>query len=212
MAILMVDKHISLDNSPPVNNIYTYSKNLIWNTKPEFSHGIFLSYADSTPSAMTFTAAAATDLITAASHGCGLGLVGRMTTTGTLPAGLSLATDYFVIPVATNTFRVATSLANALSGAYVDITDTGTGTHTFTPTTASGLSLQLSWSMDGGVTFVNKFQMDGLYEWTEGALTPSTAATKWYDFHSHRHMNAIKLAISVTAGQITLTGKICASR
>ncbi len=54
----------------------------------------------------------------------------QFTTDGTLPAGLSTATDYWAIKTGADTFMVATSLANALAGTQVDITDTGTGTHT----------------------------------------------------------------------------------
>lgn len=72
------------------------------------------------------------DEITEASHGLLTGDKGQFTTTTTLPAGLSLATDYFAIFVTANTFKVATSLANAEAGTQVDITDQGTGTHTFT--------------------------------------------------------------------------------
>ncbi len=54
----------------------------------------------------------------------------RLTTTTTLPAGLSLATDYYVIRLSDTTFKLATSYANAVAGTAIDITSTGTGTHT----------------------------------------------------------------------------------
>lgn len=54
----------------------------------------------------------------------------RLTTTTTLPAGLSLATDYYVIKVSDTTFKLATSYANAIAGTAINITDVGTGTHT----------------------------------------------------------------------------------
>lgn len=54
----------------------------------------------------------------------------KLTTTGTLPAGLSTGTLYFMIYQSSSTFKLATTLANALAGTAVDITDTGTGTHT----------------------------------------------------------------------------------
>lgn len=77
------------------------------------------------------------DEITETAHGLLTGDVGQFTTTGTLPAGLSLATDYWVIKVDDDTFQVATSLANAEAGTQVDITDQGSGTHTFTMSGAS---------------------------------------------------------------------------
>lgn len=83
----------------------------------------------------TFTADAGTDIITMTStvnHPSNI-LVGtrvRLTTTTTLPAGLALATDYYVIKVTDSTFKLATSYANAILGTAINITDAGTGTHT----------------------------------------------------------------------------------
>ncbi len=70
---------------------------------------------------------------------------GQMTTTDTLPTGLSLATDYFVIVAERRDSRAAlpalpdaaaikfaTTYANALAGTQIDLTDQGVGTHTFT--------------------------------------------------------------------------------
>lgn len=53
----------------------------------------------------------------------------RLTTTDTLPAGLSLATDYYVIFVGAGTIKLATSLKLAVEGTAVAFTDAGTGTH-----------------------------------------------------------------------------------
>lgn len=56
----------------------------------------------------------------------------QLTTTDTLPAGSSAATNYWIIvPTdSTDTFKLATSYANAIAGTAVDITNAGTGTHT----------------------------------------------------------------------------------
>lgn len=54
----------------------------------------------------------------------------RLTTTTTLPAGLALATDYYVIRLSDTTFKLATTYANAVAGTAINITSTGTGTHT----------------------------------------------------------------------------------
>lgn len=83
----------------------------------------------------TFTADAGTDIITMTSTANNPSniLVGtrvRLTTTTTLPAGLALATDYYVIKVTDSTFKLATSYANAIAGTAINITDAGTGTHT----------------------------------------------------------------------------------
>ena len=52
----------------------------------------------------------------------------QLTTTGTLPAGLSLATDYYIHRIAPGVVQLATNNG----GDPVDITDGGTGTHTMT--------------------------------------------------------------------------------
>lgn len=83
----------------------------------------------------TFTADAGTDVCTWTStanfpSNILTGTRVRLTTTTTLPAGLSLATDYYVIKVSDTTFKLATSYANAIAGTAINITDAGTGTHT----------------------------------------------------------------------------------
>lgn len=56
----------------------------------------------------------------------------RFTTTTTLPTGLSLNTDYWLVRVSATTARVATSLANAKAATVIAFTDAGSGTHTLT--------------------------------------------------------------------------------
>ena len=74
----------------------------------------------------TFTAAV-TDIITSASHNLSNADVVKLTTTGTLPAGLAVSTDYYVISATTDTFK----LSATSGGSAVDITGTGTGTHSW---------------------------------------------------------------------------------
>lgn len=74
----------------------------------------------------TFTAAV-TNIITANAHGLSEGDCIWVSTTTTLPAGLSASTNYYVRDVTTNTFKVSATPG----GTEVDITNTGTGTHTF---------------------------------------------------------------------------------
>jgi len=83
----------------------------------------------------TFSADASTDIITMTSttnipSNILTGTRVRLTTTTTLPAGLALATDYYVIKVTDSTFKLATTYANAVAGTAINITDAGTGTHT----------------------------------------------------------------------------------
>lgn len=79
----------------------------------------------------TFTANAGTDLITYAQDWKTLTKV-RFTTTGTLPSGLALNTDYYLVRQSATTARVAASLADAIANTLIDLADAGTGTHTLT--------------------------------------------------------------------------------
>ena len=83
----------------------------------------------------------------------GFGLVVQFTTSTTLPTGISAATDYYVVPVSSSTYKVATSLANAIAGTYVAYTDTGTGNQTATPVAIAGATIVLQGSNDNGTTW-----------------------------------------------------------
>ena len=78
----------------------------------------------------TFTADAGTDIITHNNIGLQHLTLVRLTTTGTLPAGLATGTDYYTIKVSDTTLELASSYANAVAGTQINITDAGTGTHT----------------------------------------------------------------------------------
>lgn len=106
-----------------------------------------------TPSAGAFTAAAS-DICTKSAHGMKVGLKVRVSTDDTLPAGLSAGTDYFVIYLSANTFKLATSLNNANAGTAIDITDAGAGTHTITPTALAGCNVKFQGSNDN-VNFID---------------------------------------------------------
>ena len=55
----------------------------------------------------------------------------QFATTSALPTGLAVATTYYVINTgSTTTFRVASSLANALAGTAIATSSAGSGTHT----------------------------------------------------------------------------------
>ena len=76
-------------------------------------------------------------------HGLTSGLKVQLTTSSALPAGLSLATDYFVIVVDADNFKLANSLVNALTGTPVTLTNSGVGNQTVTPVALAGASLKL---------------------------------------------------------------------
>lgn len=68
------------------------------------------------------------DDITESAHGLIAGQSVTLTTTGTLPAGLALATIYFVLVTDDNTFQ----LEATPGGGAINMTNVGSGTHTLT--------------------------------------------------------------------------------
>lgn len=60
------------------------------------------------------------------------GTLVQFTTTTTLPTGLNLNTDYWLIRQSATTAKVATSYANYVANTKIAWTDAGTGTHTLT--------------------------------------------------------------------------------
>ena len=97
----------------------------------------------------TFTADAGTDILTSTGSRGFANLLPytrvQISTTTTLPAGLSAATDYYVIKLSDTTIKLATSYANAVAGTNINITDAGTGTHTMNtlyPRYTSGAGVQ----------------------------------------------------------------------
>lgn len=100
---------------------------------------------------VTFTVTAATDLINSVAHGLVAGNVVQFASDGTLPAGMSANTDYFVLAsgLTANAYKV--SLTDG--GATIDITDTGTGTHQWTrldnDIVSVTLMAELQWVADG---------------------------------------------------------------
>lgn len=106
----------------------------------------------------------------------------QLTTTTTLPAGLSLATDYYIIKVTDLTCKFATSYANAVAGTAINITSTGTGTHTINtllPRYTSGAGVQaFMWANNatplGAATPSLSFPSYTNSAQTSGRTTPTT--------------------------------------
>lgn len=149
-----------------------------------------------TPSAATFTANAATDIITVTTHGASNGLKVQVSSTTTLPAGLSAVTDYFVYVVSPDTIKLATSLANLDAGTFVNITDAGTGVHTITPTAIAGCAIKLQESVDNSVWY----DISG-----SSTNITATANTLLQGTSKCAH---IRVYLTQTAGQVTLANTI----
>lgn len=88
--------------------------------------------AQNTVSSNTFTASSSGGLLLTYANDWSNYQKVQFTTTTTLPTGLALATDYWLVRASATTAHVATSYANALAGTVIAFTDAGTGTHTLT--------------------------------------------------------------------------------
>jgi hypothetical protein len=78
---------------------------------------------------------AVNDTLGLVDHGYANGDVVQLTTTGTLPGGLSLLTNYYVVEAASETFK----LSSTLGGAAIDLTTSGSGVHS-----VSGVGVSVS--------------------------------------------------------------------
>ena len=105
----------------------------------------------------------------------------RLTTTTTLPAGLSLATTYYWHRLSATTGNLSTSLANLDAATYVAASDTGTGTHTATmylgdrcPTNGAGVQAFItpSAALNTGTPNIRLTYTDAAGN--TGNLTPTT--------------------------------------
>lgn len=65
-------------------------------------------------------------------HGLNIGAPINFTTTGALPTGLAVGTNYYVSSQSftANSFAVSTSVSNALAGTSINTSSAGSGTHT----------------------------------------------------------------------------------
>mgnify|MGYP001272941314 CR=1 FL=1 len=137
-------------------------------------------------STATFTAAT-TDIITDAAHGLSNGDPITVSSSTTLPAGLSANTVYYVIEATTDTFKLSTTHIPNGKGTAVNITDTGTGTHTWVDATLSRIinvedfkTIKVQVNTTGTTALTYKF----VGSYSENAPNPlaTTSATNVFDF------------------------------
>lgn len=141
------------------------------------------------------------DEVTIPAHGLSTGLKGQLTSTGTLPAGLSTGVDYFVIVIDTNTIQFAASLADAIAvpGVPVAITDEGTdaAVNTFTSTAIAGGAAKMQISNDAtDVTPSN---------WSDyGSSQNVTADANLYFSGTNPGGNWMRMVYTLTAGRMQI--------
>lgn len=114
----------------------------------------------------------------------------RLTTTDTLPAGLSLATDYWIIVVDANTIQLAESWERAMQSLAVSLADDGTGTHTISKTSTTKRVKWLSVGLLG--------------ESADGAIT-LTAAMGWRGRVKHSHRTLIYSVVGTFGSAVDTT-------
>lgn len=164
-------------------------------------YGVMVHVTDQTPSLSGAFSCATTDICTKAAHNFTTGLKVQVSTSSSLPTGLSTSTDYFVIPVNSGSFELASSLANANLGTQIDITGTGVGTQTITPTALASANLKLQGSMDG-TNFVD------LPIKSSGEATKSqtySADGYYYLSEDNLDVNYVRVMYGMTAGQLSVS-------
>jgi hypothetical protein len=139
-----------------------------------------------TPSIFTITIANPA-VITKTAHGLTNSERVRFTTTGALPTGITTGVDYIITVIDANTFKLSTSVANALAGTDIITTGTQSGVHSYTNTL---------YGQGNGTTTQNVADARGLFlRGTDSSGLINTAA--FYgngslqndDFKSHTHTN-----------------------
>lgn len=134
-------------------------------------------------SAQTFTVTLATPAVfTKTAHGFANGERLRLTTTGALPTGLSLLTDYFVKVIDANTFNLQT-IADVLAGTLVNTSGSQSGTHSYQ---------RSLWGLGDGSTTFNVPDLRGAFSraWDDGRGIDAArviASLQMDAFQDHRH-------------------------
>jgi len=148
----------------------------------------------------TFTASGST--LTASSHALldGDGPV-RLTSSTTLPAGLSLLTDYFVEHLSSNTFALHSTRAGAIAGdtsTLITTTDAGTGTHTLADKQGNA-------SLDDNS---RRFHFALIGDLNEAASVVLTAQTSYVERINHSPLNLYYVLVATVGVAQTVTVRV----
>lgn len=161
---------------------------------------IQVALANVTPTNKTFADTdvnTTNDTATISAHGFTTGLAITLTTTGSLPAGLSLATTYYVIRVDANTIKFATSAANAVAGTAINLTTQGgAGSTNTVNVTALSATLNVDGSVDGTT-------------WFELASDQSVGSETSFLFSlTNPTVKYVALQVDITSGVVTVAQEI----
>ena len=140
------------------------------------------------------------DSLTINSHPFNVGERVYITTTATLPGGLSALTEYFIIDTDVNTIKLATTKANAVGGTAIDLTSTGSGTivveHTkYLEASGNGLLSVDSTNVVAGDRILLKNQtttfQNGIYVVTDiGSVSTPAVVTRALDANAQGELEA----------------------
>ena len=149
-----------------------------------------------TPSAVIVASAEIdfeTDTWTSVAHLLTSGLKVRLTTSSALPSGLALTTDYFVIVVSADTFRLASSLALAIAGTPVALADAGVGNQTVTPTALAGGNIKFEQSNSSSGPWVALGSATNITADADVALEKDRPASRY-----------VRVYLTLTAGNVSV--------
>lgn len=155
-------------------------------------------------SATTFTTTHGSDLVNSNAHGLvtGDGPIRLTNSGGALPAGSAVDTDYYVVANDANSFKLATTRANAFAGTVVNLTGDGTGTHTYTGYTSGSTTCQRAIFLSLGL----------LGDANDGAIT-LTQQRGYIQFFNHSpRIVAYALGATLSAGAITAKVRLATVR
>ncbi len=142
----------------------------------------------------TFTSATLS-AISITAHGYQTGLKVRFTTTGALPTGLAVLTDYYLIRVSADVIMAASTQENAIAGNFIVLSG-GSGTHTVSVQAATPFYFYLEGSIDND-TWVKL--PDSVYEITDVAQMIE---------HEVAFYHSVRVVIDLSSGQFNLNSKI----
>lgn len=115
----------------------------------------------------------------------------QLTVGTTIPTGLKLLTDYYIIVIDANTVELAETLKKALMGVFVAFTDAGTGTLTLTKGTTA---YRMKWLSQGL-----------LGESADGAIT-LTSAMGWRGRAKHDMATVAYALVASFGSSVATTG------
>lgn len=178
----------------------------------ELDHIAFIdlmaSVTDVTPGDKTFTDAdvnVTDDEVTVTAHGFFTGLKVQVSNPGTLPTGLSAATDYYLIVVDANTIQFATSQANAAAGTAINITGAGSGTTTVEVNTTLAGAVKLQKNDEPSSLTGVWFDIGSSSQSFSGTTTLNWGDTLPYKDIGYR---AIRAVVTTTSGAATVAVRI----